>query len=100
MIIVSFMRFFPICLSECSFLLQQIERRGKAYNPLSIPRNLQKLLPFKDTPKILLEKKDPVKRVTVIREPHEAKVGTRPRGYRIFLVLNLFECKIYPAHKF
>lgn len=33
------------------------------------------MLPFKDTPKVLKEKGDPYKRVAVILEPHEAKVG-------------------------
>jgi len=41
---------------------------------LTIPKELQKMLPFKDTPKILQQKKDPLRRVAVIREPHEVKV--------------------------
>lgn len=51
--------------------------------PLMIPKDLQKDLPFKDTPKILKAKRDPVRRVVVIREPKEAKVsvGSTVRFY-------------------
>lgn len=56
------------------FSLQKIVRKGKSYAPLSIPKSLQKVLPFNDTPKSLLAKKDTVQRVAILREPHEAKV--------------------------
>lgn len=56
-------------------MFQTIERKVKTYAPLSVPKSLQKILPFKDTPKALLAKKESVQRVAVIREPHEAKVG-------------------------
>ncbi|XP_053392079.1 ribosome biogenesis protein BMS1 homolog [Mercenaria mercenaria] len=54
---------------------KKIERKGKSYTPLSVPKSLQKVLPFKDTPKSLLAKKDPVQRVAILREPHEAKIA-------------------------
>lgn len=55
--------------------LQPVERK-KRYEPtLKIPKDLQKMLPFKDTPKVLKAKEDPYKRVAVILEPHEAKVS-------------------------
>ena len=45
--------------------------------PLVIPKDLQRALPFKDKPKIAKQMKDEVmdKRVAVIREPKERKVG-------------------------
>ncbi|KAK3583604.1 hypothetical protein CHS0354_039426 [Potamilus streckersoni] len=52
-----------------------IERTGRKFTPLVIPKDLQKVLPFKDTPKFLKPRKDPIKRVVVVREPHEAKVA-------------------------
>ncbi|CAC5392616.1 BMS1 [Mytilus coruscus] len=52
-----------------------VERKIRHMTPLTIPKELQKMLPFRDTPKILQEKKDPLKRIAVIREPHEAKVA-------------------------
>ncbi|OWF49820.1 Ribosome biogenesis protein BMS1-like [Mizuhopecten yessoensis] len=56
-------------------LYKPMERKMYHQRPLTIPRALQKNLPFKDTPKILRAKKDPVKRVVVIREPKETKVA-------------------------
>lgn len=53
---------------------QPVERKIRHMTPLTIPKELQKMLPFRDTPKIIQETKDPLKRVAVIREPHEAKV--------------------------
>lgn len=53
---------------------QKVERKAKIYTPLSIPKSLQKVLPFENTPKSLLMKKDPIERVAILREPHEAKV--------------------------
>ncbi|CAG2207768.1 BMS1 [Mytilus edulis] len=52
-----------------------VERKIRHMTPLTIPKELQKMLPFRDTPKIIQETKDPLKRVAVIREPHEAKVA-------------------------
>ncbi|XP_048248671.1 ribosome biogenesis protein BMS1 homolog isoform X1 [Haliotis rufescens] len=54
---------------------KKIERMPKRLKPLIIPRDLQQRLPFKDTPKELLSLPDPVKRVSIIREPKEAKVA-------------------------
>ncbi|XP_052262735.1 ribosome biogenesis protein BMS1 homolog isoform X1 [Dreissena polymorpha] len=56
-----------------------IERKTRIYTPLVIPKQLQKLLPFKDTPRVAMEKKETVQRVAVIREPHEAKISKMVR---------------------
>lgn len=56
-------------------LYKPVERKTYHHKQLTIPRDLQKNLPFKDTPKLLQAKKDPIKRVVVIREPKEAKVA-------------------------
>nr|XP_022318488.1 ribosome biogenesis protein BMS1 homolog [Crassostrea virginica] len=64
--------------------------RKKRYEPtLKIPKDLQKMLPFKDTPKVLKEKGDPYKRVAVILEPHEAKVNKMMK-----MVKNLYHHKL------
>ncbi|WAQ97349.1 BMS1-like protein [Mya arenaria] len=55
-------------------IYKTVERKSRTYTPLSIPKSLQKTLPFKDTPKVIAAQKDTVKRVAIIREPHEAKV--------------------------
>ncbi|KAL3876947.1 hypothetical protein ACJMK2_034726 [Sinanodonta woodiana] len=56
-------------------LYKPIERTGRKFRPLVIPKDLQKVLPFKDTPKFLKPRKDPIKRVAVVRDSHEAKVA-------------------------
>ncbi|XP_033758019.1 ribosome biogenesis protein BMS1 homolog [Pecten maximus] len=56
-------------------LYKPVERKTYHRKSLTIPRDLQKNLPFKDIPKLLKAKKDPIKRVVVIREPKEAKVA-------------------------
>ena len=47
---------------------------------MKIPRDLQKVLPFKDTPKILQAKREGVKRVAIIQEPSEAKVSQQRKS--------------------
>uniref|UniRef100_A0A3Q4NAI6 BMS1 ribosome biogenesis factor n=1 Tax=Neolamprologus brichardi TaxID=32507 RepID=A0A3Q4NAI6_NEOBR len=59
-------------------LYKPITRAPRHFNPLHIPRELQKALPFKSKPKLLQPKgKVPrdLKRASVIREPHERKVA-------------------------
>ncbi|XP_060080432.1 ribosome biogenesis protein BMS1 homolog [Ylistrum balloti] len=56
-------------------LYKPVERKVYHRKPVTIPQDLQKNLPFKDTPKILQAKKNPIKRVAVIREPKEVKVA-------------------------
>nr|XP_031847799.1 ribosome biogenesis protein BMS1 homolog [Nomia melanderi] len=51
-----------------------VEREPKVFKPLSIPRSLQKALPYKDKPKIHPGKRKD-NRVAVIREPKEEKVA-------------------------
>lgn len=55
-------------------LYRQIERLSKGYTPLAIPKSLQRLLPFNDTPKVIQDKKEAIQRVAIIREPHESKI--------------------------
>lgn len=70
-------------------LYKPVERK-KRYEPtLKIPKDLQKMLPFKDTPKVLKAKEDPYKRVAVILEPHEAKVNKMMK-----MVQNLYRHKL------
>ena len=55
-----------------------MERRPRTFKPLSVPKSLQKDLPFADRPKSGGGKKrDPVaeSRVAVIRDPKEKKVA-------------------------
>nr|CAD7592293.1 unnamed protein product [Timema genevievae] len=62
-----------------SVMLQAIHREEKVFKPLSIPRNLQKELPYKDKPKkgpIDQKKNLESQRIAVIREPHEQKVAS------------------------
>lgn len=59
-------------------LYKPITRAPRHFNPLHIPKELQKALPFKSKPKLLQPKgKVPrdLKRASVIREPHERKVA-------------------------
>ncbi|XP_064418596.1 ribosome biogenesis protein BMS1 homolog [Latimeria chalumnae] len=55
-----------------------VERIKRHFNPIHIPKALQKALPFKNKPK-LMEKKGKVprdrQRPAVIREPHEKKIS-------------------------
>lgn len=65
----------PLCFS-CCLVPQPIERKLKKFNPLVIPKALQKDLPFaskpKDTP---ARKRPPLEgRRAVVMEPHERKV--------------------------
>lgn len=60
------------------FALQPVARAPRRFNPLHIPKELQKALPFKNKPKQRQAKgKIPrdLMRPTVIREPHERKVS-------------------------
>ncbi|XP_017882158.1 ribosome biogenesis protein BMS1 homolog [Ceratina calcarata] len=52
-----------------------VEREPKVFRPLSIPRSLQKELPYKDKPKLIPAGKHKQNRVAVIREPEEANVA-------------------------
>ncbi|XP_076282110.1 ribosome biogenesis protein BMS1 homolog isoform X2 [Lasioglossum baleicum] len=54
-----------------------IEREPAVFRPLSIPRSLQKELPYKDKPKIPGKRKPTFKdgRVAVVREPKEERVA-------------------------
>ncbi|XP_070783077.1 ribosome biogenesis protein BMS1 homolog [Enoplosus armatus] len=59
-------------------LYKPVVRAQRRFNPLHIPKELQKALPFKSKPKQQLPKgKVPrdLKRPSVIREPHERKVA-------------------------
>ncbi|XP_056627798.1 ribosome biogenesis protein BMS1 homolog [Triplophysa dalaica] len=59
-------------------LYKPIVRKVRHFNPLNIPKELQKSLPFKSKPKQHLPKgKTPrdLRRPAVIREPHEKKVA-------------------------
>ncbi|XP_053496000.1 ribosome biogenesis protein BMS1 homolog isoform X1 [Ictalurus furcatus] len=59
-------------------LYKPIERQKRHFNPLRIPKELQKALPFKSKPKLQEAKgKIPrdLQRPVVIREPHERKVA-------------------------
>ncbi|XP_075073238.1 ribosome biogenesis protein BMS1 homolog [Mixophyes fleayi] len=59
-------------------LYKPIVRQERHFNPIHIPKALQKALPFKSKPK-MMEKKGKVtrdrKRPAVIREPHERKIS-------------------------
>ncbi|XP_076182699.1 ribosome biogenesis protein BMS1 homolog [Ptiloglossa arizonensis] len=55
-----------------------IEREPKVFRPLSIPRTLQKALPYMDKPKLMSGKRKPHfkdGRVAVVREPKEERVA-------------------------
>ncbi|KAF5274100.1 hypothetical protein FQR65_LT04498 [Abscondita terminalis] len=59
-------------------LYKDIIRRPKVFKPLVIPKKLQSALPYKIKPKLGIlphEKKKKLKRVAVVREPHEEKVS-------------------------
>ncbi|XP_066990971.2 ribosome biogenesis protein BMS1 homolog [Anabrus simplex] len=59
-------------------LYTPVNREPKVFRPLSVPKHLQKALPYKDKPKksVGISTKDHVEkqRVAVVREPHEQKV--------------------------
>lgn len=60
------------------FTFQPVVRAQRHFNPLHIPKELQKALPFKSKPKQQQPKgKTPrdLQRPSVIREPHERKVS-------------------------
>ncbi|KOX67872.1 Ribosome biogenesis protein bms1 [Melipona quadrifasciata] len=53
-----------------------VERTVKVFKPLSIPRSLQKELPYRDKPKLMpASRKQRNGRVAVVREPKEANVA-------------------------
>lgn len=59
-------------------MYKDIVRKPKVFKPLIIPKKLQVALPYKNKPKrgvLPDEKKKRIKRVAVIREPHEEKVS-------------------------
>ncbi|XP_015587396.1 ribosome biogenesis protein BMS1 homolog [Cephus cinctus] len=58
-------------------LYTPIERAPKVFKPLNIPRGLQKVLPYKDKPKVLPTpgKRLDSQRVAVVREPKEENVA-------------------------
>ncbi|CAG2066111.1 unnamed protein product [Timema podura] len=65
--------------AELDSMYTVIHREEKVFKPLSIPRNLQKELPYKDKPKkgpIDQKKNLESQRIAVIREPHEQKVAS------------------------
>lgn len=61
-----------------SVSFQPVVRKPRRFNPLRIPKELQKALPFKSKPKLQQRKgatpRD-LQRPSVIREPHERKVS-------------------------
>nr|CAD7574514.1 unnamed protein product [Timema californicum] len=62
--------------AELDSMYTPIHREEKVFKPLSIPRNLQKELPYKDKPKkgpVDQKKNLESQRIAVIREPHEQK---------------------------
>jgi len=52
-----------------------VERKVHRYTKLTVPKVIQKNLPFIDMPKKLQKRDDPFERVAVVREPHEARVS-------------------------
>lgn len=60
----------------CCLMPQPIERKRKKFNPLVIPKQLQKSLPFSSKPKDIPARKQPLleDRRAVVMEPHERKV--------------------------
>ncbi|KAM9324942.1 ribosome biogenesis protein BMS1 homolog [Gastrophryne carolinensis] len=59
-------------------LYKPIVRQERHFNPLHIPKALQKALPFKNKPKMFAKKDKVTKdklRPAVIREPHERKIS-------------------------
>nr|CAD7392673.1 unnamed protein product [Timema cristinae] len=65
--------------AELDSMYTPIHREEKVFKPLSIPRNLQKELPYKDKPKkgpVDQKKNLESQRIAVIREPHEQKVAS------------------------
>ena len=59
------------------FLLQPIERAPRHFNPLVVPKHLQRDLPFKSKPKLQKKQKKPslATRRAVVMEPDEKRVG-------------------------
>lgn len=57
-------------------MLQPIERKRRKFNPLVIPKQLQKGLPFASKPKDVPARKQPLleDQRAVVMEPHERKV--------------------------
>jgi len=55
-------------------LYTPVERTTKEFKPLQIPRKLQERLPYKDKPKVQAKLQE-LKRIAVIKEPHERKVN-------------------------
>uniref|UniRef100_A0A0A1XFZ0 Ribosome biogenesis protein BMS1 homolog n=1 Tax=Zeugodacus cucurbitae TaxID=28588 RepID=A0A0A1XFZ0_ZEUCU len=56
----------------------EIKREPKIFKPLTIPKALQRALPYKDKPKARPlddKKKEELERIAVIRSPHEQKVA-------------------------
>jgi len=58
-------------------LYHPILRQHRDFNPLIVPKELQKALPFKDKPKVSISTTDKVQgsRIAIIREPRERKVA-------------------------
>ncbi|ELU07192.1 hypothetical protein CAPTEDRAFT_169059 [Capitella teleta] len=58
-------------------LYKDVDRKARHFKPLTVPKDLQKNLPFKDKPKVVRKKKDEVQsgRIAVVREPKERKVA-------------------------
>ncbi|XP_026473047.1 ribosome biogenesis protein BMS1 homolog isoform X1 [Ctenocephalides felis] len=60
-------------------LYKEIHRDPKVFKPLSIPKSLQKALPYRDKPKSgPIDPKKPIdkQRIAVIHSPHEQKVNS------------------------
>jgi len=76
-------------------VFQTIERKGRTYTPLNIPKSLQKVLPFRDTPKALAAQKETTQRAAVIREPHEAKVP----AVKTVTIVNVKKCNDFYIFK-
>ncbi|SPP85211.1 ribosome biogenesis protein BMS1 homolog [Drosophila guanche] len=57
-------------------MYKEIERKEKIFRPLTIPKALQRALPYKDKPKMAPEHaKKSLERVAVINSPYEQKVA-------------------------
>lgn len=65
-------------ISRLCNILQSIERKPKKFNPLKIPKSLQRDLPFRAKPKDIPRRKRPSvdDKRAVIMEPEERKVHT------------------------
>lgn len=57
-------------------LYTSIQREKRVFKPLKVPKSLQAKLPYKEKPKVIA-KESTLKRIAVIKEPHERKVSIK-----------------------